>query len=490
MFTEPLRQLAERLDFHPVKIYEFVKNTIRYEPYSGSLKGAAQTLLEGAGNDIDIASLLVALLRISRFPTRYIIGEVTLEKEKALSWLKVHDLRVAGQLLASNEIPVTLLLEDGQPAALQLEHVWVETYIPFGNYRGSGSDPSIRRWSPLDASFKTHTFSPRRNVLVEAGVDVASILAILDQAVEQDASGAVISLNTAQLEDVMQAALTQVESHAKLTSPDAFINEFRGVWVINKQTQGILPATIPMRINRVLKRTARLDDDVHHKLRIQLSFWPYGLAQPEEFGGLNLLEIDFTAPTALIAGKRLTLSYRPATPDDQVVIDEFGGRLTVPPYLVRLRPQLLLDGQRVGEKQVDDITMGLPENLWYQLIPPRQMQGELIENVVTAGSFYAFGFDLGTVPARQVKTLFFELANRLKTLPTRTETEVVSDTLLGAALQLTAMAYWAQADFLNKVAVNPAELHLQRLPFTDQQQDCGKPEEKIRVALRHSDTDK
>jgi len=43
------------------------------------------------------------------------------------------------------------------------------------------------------------------------------------------------------------------------------------------------------------------------------------------------MEIDFLAPTAQVAGQRLTLSYQSATPEDQAVIEEFGGRLNVPP---------------------------------------------------------------------------------------------------------------------------------------------------------------
>ncbi len=35
-----------------------------------------------------------------------------------------------------------------------MEHVWVETCVPYGNYRGDGQGAESHRWVPLDASFK------------------------------------------------------------------------------------------------------------------------------------------------------------------------------------------------------------------------------------------------------------------------------------------------------------------------------------------------
>jgi len=46
-----------------VSIYNFVYNNIRSEFYNGSRKGAIGTFEQGSGNDLDIASLLIAMLR-------------------------------------------------------------------------------------------------------------------------------------------------------------------------------------------------------------------------------------------------------------------------------------------------------------------------------------------------------------------------------------------------------------------------------------------
>jgi hypothetical protein len=53
-FTGEIRSLATSLGNDPVRMYEYVRNTIDFEPYYGSRKGASETLLEGSGNDMDM----------------------------------------------------------------------------------------------------------------------------------------------------------------------------------------------------------------------------------------------------------------------------------------------------------------------------------------------------------------------------------------------------------------------------------------------------
>jgi transglutaminase-like putative cysteine protease len=61
--TTAIKDLANKLGKDPIKIYEFVRNTIIYTPYYGSRKGAKETLWEKQGNDIDQANLLISLYR-------------------------------------------------------------------------------------------------------------------------------------------------------------------------------------------------------------------------------------------------------------------------------------------------------------------------------------------------------------------------------------------------------------------------------------------
>jgi hypothetical protein len=66
--------LAERLAYDPVAAFELVRDSIGYDPYAGTLRGALGTLVARAGNDVDRALLLQALLDRMMVQTRLVVG--------------------------------------------------------------------------------------------------------------------------------------------------------------------------------------------------------------------------------------------------------------------------------------------------------------------------------------------------------------------------------------------------------------------------------
>ena len=77
-------QKAADLNHDPDQIFAFVRDQIGYESYQGSLRGARGTLWSKAGNSLDKASLLVALLRASGIPARYATGHLGDDDAKKL----------------------------------------------------------------------------------------------------------------------------------------------------------------------------------------------------------------------------------------------------------------------------------------------------------------------------------------------------------------------------------------------------------------------
>jgi transglutaminase-like putative cysteine protease len=61
---------AAALGHDPERIFVYVREQMGYEAYRGSLRGARGTLWSKAGNALDQASLLLALLRASGIPAR------------------------------------------------------------------------------------------------------------------------------------------------------------------------------------------------------------------------------------------------------------------------------------------------------------------------------------------------------------------------------------------------------------------------------------
>ncbi|RLB82369.1 MAG: hypothetical protein DRH17_06060 [Deltaproteobacteria bacterium] len=78
--------------------------------------------------------------------------------------------------------------------------------------------------------------------------------------------------------------------------------------------------------------------------------------------------LNYSTSMPELAGKRLTLSYVPATPYDEWLIEYYGGIFNVPAYLVHMKPQLdTFD--IVKQNIVDAINMG-----WRAVVPQRNIQ--------------------------------------------------------------------------------------------------------------------
>ncbi len=77
--------LAATLGTSIEQIFRYVQRRIRYEPYAGSVRGAAGTLRAGAGNAIDQALLLSELLRTSGYQVRLARGRLDWESAVLLT---------------------------------------------------------------------------------------------------------------------------------------------------------------------------------------------------------------------------------------------------------------------------------------------------------------------------------------------------------------------------------------------------------------------
>ena len=74
--ADPVADLAWKLEYDVDKMFRYVADDIRYEPYPGILRGAAGTLAAGAGNSVDKALLLATLLDDSQIPVRFARGSL------------------------------------------------------------------------------------------------------------------------------------------------------------------------------------------------------------------------------------------------------------------------------------------------------------------------------------------------------------------------------------------------------------------------------
>jgi hypothetical protein len=77
-------ELAVELDYDPMAAFAFVRDSIAFDPYPGQLRGPLGTLAARAGNDVDRALLLQALLDAMLVRTRLVTAQLDAQTTNAL----------------------------------------------------------------------------------------------------------------------------------------------------------------------------------------------------------------------------------------------------------------------------------------------------------------------------------------------------------------------------------------------------------------------
>ncbi len=141
LYDEPMLKASAEVGGDPSGLFESVR-AMGYEAYAGSLRGTRGTLWSAAGNSIDQASLLIAMLRAGGTPARYRHGTLSQGHAQTLiASMFPTPLQTVGQVATG--LPIADPVNDPDLLSLAQDHWWVEAYLP-----GVG-------WTDLDPSFPT-----------------------------------------------------------------------------------------------------------------------------------------------------------------------------------------------------------------------------------------------------------------------------------------------------------------------------------------------
>ncbi|OJH39694.1 hypothetical protein BON30_19675 [Cystobacter ferrugineus] len=368
---------------------EFVNNELRLDWYYGSLKGATQTLRQKRGNDADLAALLVALLRAQKTPARFVEGTIELPMGKLADLLgllteaesQAFYAAAAGgppfELLdAKNKLVIAALGNTGIPyepvvsgglvRAVRLSHIWVEAYLPYGDYRGEGARRDGHQWVPMDPSIpggpKYVVTEPALDVLAEMNVSAE----LLTQRYLAEGKG----------KSPLQFWKEEVTEFLSSRSDGLSYEQVLRQVVQKKQTLSLLPGALPYRVVSVQGEYSFLPENRKHRLHI--SAW--------DETGANILEV--TLPTHLVAGRRAILTYEP---EDSSLIPS-DGIYHAPAALVQLRAALRLDGV-VRATATGLVGLGVRHRWAVEMLLPDGSKRQ-VENELIAGNTVALG--LGT----------------------------------------------------------------------------------------------
>ncbi|MBX9399686.1 DUF6531 domain-containing protein [Lysobacter sp. BMK333-48F3] len=387
--TPRIRSLADQLGRNPVAIFNWVRNNIDYVPTHGAIQGADLTLVNRRGNAGDTSSLLVALLRASDIPARFVYGTVNVPIEQAVNWLKADDADGAIGMLQFGGIPSTLLTSNGRAVAVRIQHLWVEAHVDFTPSRGAiNREPDA--WVPMDASFKQYTRTPTIDVLGIGGWNPTNAAEAMLRDAQIGSDGSITKLNTYAYQGQVDSAIGQVmqaPGQGEIRDPQVWM----GGYAILASQLPVLSGTLPFAVSAATSRFAAMPDSLKYYLDIQL------FANQRDIAYENP-ELSLRVATVRLGGRSVFVDYAPATAEDAFALKSYetSNAASLPLGSFRVIPRLKLGEEVLAEGNV--VAMGT-QQFWVAGVVDlqRHMSGTFEPYQFAAGSHISFTSDLGSV---------------------------------------------------------------------------------------------
>lgn len=456
--TPEIQALAEQLQYSPARILKWMLKEVAFEPYWGSLKGSLGVLQTRSGNATDQSSLLVALLRASHVPARFVRGTVALYDQqpsdnangRAQRWLGTKNYSGSAAYL-NQGVPAASysFINGGVPGPVQginFDHVWVQACVPFAAYRGNLADSGGYRWVPLDPSIKDHDY--------QAGIAVN---------VPLDATFYASYLATRRDQLPPEYFANQVETSARGVKSDAAVEDVPYRGTPRALRLDVLPSTPPAAATQFTNwpgssspETSAIPDTHRHKFAVTV----------QTAGGATLTSNTVTFPQSVFG--KITVSY---TPDaaSQALWNSWGGSLSgLPVGSVNVYPQIKLDGSPVATGSTT-LALGNTHKLIMKLTQGEGSHGQCINDSgvgsdakdadltclnktvytnVKAGAYYALGVNGKQISDASLEARAKLLAAGVQANPTAPTpaSGAAYDATVGELLHLVLQTYIQQTD--------------------------------------------
>lgn len=367
---------AAELGNNPLAIHNWVRNNFDWLPSWGAVQSADDTLAKKRGNAHDIASLEIALLRAANIPARYQYGTIDVDADKLQNWVGgTTKVEAAQQLLGQGGIANRGLLVGGQIGKVRMEHVWVSAYVNWLPSRGAkqgtagqhvNPNGTLNAWVPLDPSYKQYSYTQGLDLKAAVPLDPQALINAAQQGATVNAQeGWVQNLNQAAVQAELNSYQARLKTYIDGQNANATVGDVIGKKIIPQQLPSLLAGSLPYAVVQTGQRASAVPANLQHQFRIQLfSTQDAGIDDPTPV-------LSYQEKTSQLAGKRLTISYVPATQADADLIASYLPKphadgtpilpselpSSLPGYLIKLKPQVNLDGQVVAQSN-QALTMG------------------------------------------------------------------------------------------------------------------------------------
>lgn len=221
---------------------------------------------------------------------------------------------------------------------------------------------------------------------------------------------------------------------------------------------------------------ASIPDSLRHKLSFNVANEAVNQsfvdpdAPPTADSSLNI-----TKSLAELAGKKITLSYSPATSQDEAMIGSFlpvphadGTPIqtselpsSLPAYLINVKPELRIDGQIVAT----GAPVGLGgTNIFTMTFSDPSYGASQVVNYIDAGVYQAIGLNLGRISQEQLLAVKAKLEVTKAKLQSKDFSSITRDDLIGDLLYTTAVAYHAELGTMNYITAKTMKANAFTLP--------------------------
>lgn len=357
IINSEIRELARSLNNNPVKIFNFVRNNISYEPYFGAKKGNLGCIKEKVCNDVDLASLTISLLRSAGIPSHYKKAVAILSTEQLKNLLGVDETKTAFGVLAMNKIPVFII--DGQGGManpgdnldqadftgvthLAVEWTFVEAFYDYDE-RGGNVD------NYLDLQNATSTESIQSilgDYFKKQWISIDTIIKPY-QHIKKEIVADTANFNTEnfwygflQYNGTLSPVEKYVSDLKTTTGKDVTQTSYQSTNTNIQKDFNILPPALPY-----VYASGEGDDEV-----IDIETWINLPNQRKYQVKISLLKdsdksvvLEQTFFGSEINNTELELFYEGSTNIDQQIIDSYGGIHATPAPLVNIKPYFLSD---------------------------------------------------------------------------------------------------------------------------------------------------
>uniref|UniRef100_UPI0032677CB4 transglutaminase domain-containing protein n=1 Tax=uncultured Eubacterium sp. TaxID=165185 RepID=UPI0032677CB4 len=424
ILSDEAKKIADTLNT-PYEIYKYVKDTVDFKPYYGLRYGATGTFTCKVGNDYDTASLLIAMLKYRGFEARYVVGTVQIEIKEAINLTGADNEQGAVDILSMLGIPTTVVKTDGKITAVRIEHVWVEAYIPYDSYRGSGKVAGAKEWIPMDASYKKYEKQEKLNYDSDFNEEIKKLS---EELKNENATG--FSENLESIQD----RITEYANEESIETDTIFSKR-----KIKEDTLSLLPSVLPYEVIKENAVFDRAPEKAKAKITFKLTtpfYGTYAIGDSDK-------EVTFEA--ASLYGKNVWIEYIPETDEDEKIIEKYGDIYSTPAYLIKVIPCIMADGECVAKgKAVRPGTY----TIFGMDIYEAGCETVSVDNPLVAGGSYAVSFDYGKISEADLSDAKTELLSLKEKLESGKES---NDRAMGETLSGIGTTYFAQLDMADSM---------------------------------------